>query len=550
MHGGAAANIGRLDWLNGIWSFWNKSAAPFESAMDGTFTTADANYLPAAAVVNRPANGLWLEGWVGNAAGNPDKSQAFRYRLQYDIGGNSRFVSFEVNFLTGVLTASHGASSDPLQNQRVTWTTATAIGTANFHFGWWLEWNSSGVPTVTPSITREDGTTWTGAGQSLATSPSPPGELRAVHIVVDNICVEALQISQLPARPVTAAERTLTGTWTKGATLGVPGFPMLTFPKVSGDAWSVITDIARATLSTVELDRSGFVRWQDYTRWAETPTIPAVTVSSAREIAGLTVSDEIDACRNDISVRWHSWVGHTYELAGIEDKPAAAIAVPAGTTLVRSMPITEDRYDPTNPMISADLNGFGNLIIRTTASTTAPVVRGGAEFSIRRDGGTVYLTVRNRTTSTFYYHACNLVAPKPAGNTPVTALAVERDAPSQGAYGVQSYEHDGTPWVQYAEDAENLAGALLKASAVPSPQLQSVEILPDPRIDLGDVVRVVDTTGAALDTLAWVVGIRTEGSGTSVRQTLTLRGAKNNGMPTDTGLTPDPPTRPGAPPPA
>ncbi|MYW68764.1 hypothetical protein GTY65_32500 [Streptomyces sp. SID8379] len=66
---------------------------------------------------------------------------------------------------------------------------------------------------------------------------------------------------------------------------------------------------------------------------------------------------------------------------------------------------------------------------------------------------------------------------------------------------------------------------MLDAGRFPVPVLGEVEVLHDPRIQLGDVVRVVDVTGAELDTLAWVVGIRTTcQAGAAPQQTLTLRG--------------------------
>ncbi|MEV7278110.1 hypothetical protein [Streptomyces sp. NPDC093111] len=551
MHGGASPTVGNLDRLSGLWTFWTKNGAPFESAMNGTFSTAEATYRPAVATVNRTADGLWLEGWANTTFSNPNTDQVLRYKLQYDTGTDSRYVAVDVNFLSGTLTASHGANADPALNQRVTWTTSTITGPGTYHFGWWLRWSSTGVPTIAPVVTKSGGTAWVGADQSLSTTPSPPGELRTVNLVVTNLRIEAMQISQLTAKPATDAERTLTGTWSKGATLGTPAFPMAAFPSVSGDTWSVLTDIARATLSTIEIDRDGFVRWQDFTRWAAEPTAPVLTISSARELGSLTVTEEIDACRNDVTVRWQNWAGHDYEPDGITDTPASPIAVAAGASITRSMPMSEDRYDPTNPVVTSDILNYGRLVIRTTASATAPVVHGAAEFSVRRDGGMAHLTIRNRSTATFYYHASSLTAVKPSQSTgtPVISVAVERDIASQAAYGVQSYTHEGSPWIQDASTGTEVARALIRAGAYPSPQLQNVEVLPDPRIDLGDLVRVADTTGAQLDTFAWVVGVRTEGSGTAVRQTLALRGAKGTGAPTDTGLVPDPPTRPGASPP-
>lgn len=550
MHGGAAPSIGALRDFKGLWNYWQKRAAPFESVADATYVTLEANYYPATATINRSLYGLWLEGWVNNSTGDQAKDQTVRYRLTYNTGSGYRYVALDANFYTGRLTASHGSNWDPALNQQVTWNFSMGpVGT--FHLGWWLKWSSTGVPTMVPVITRPDKSVIVGGEGILGSTPSPPGELGSINLVLTNIRAEALQISWHAARPATDAERTLTGTWTKGATLGEPSFPMATFPRVSGDAWSVITEIARATLSTVEFDRDGFVRWRDYTRWATVPTQAQLTVSSARELASLAVTEEIDACRNDVTVKWQDWAGYDYELLGISDIPSQPITVQAQGLIRRAIPISEDRFDPLPPTLSDNFDGLGNLVIRSGALTTSPVVRGAAEFQVRRDGGTVYLTVYNRTNTTFVYHGCTMVAVRPATNTgsPVTALATERDTASQSAYGVQYYEHDGTPWIQYGGTATSVAKALLAASAFPSPQLQSVEVLPDPRIELGDVVRVVDTTGAQLDTLAWVVGIRTEGSGVSVRQTLTLRGAKSNGTPADSGLTPDPPTRPGAPPP-
>ncbi|MFD9068647.1 hypothetical protein [Streptomyces lasiicapitis] len=79
--------------------------------------------------------------------------------------------------------------------------------------------------------------------------------------------------------------------------------------------------------------------------------------------------------------------------------------------------------------------------------------------------------------------------------------------------------------------------------------LDAVEVLHDPRIQLGDVVRVVDRAGAELNTLAWVVGLRTTcAAGGVPQQTLTLRGTSYNGVPVDAGLTPDGPVDTGAPP--
>ncbi|MFG3036854.1 hypothetical protein ACGFYZ_08120 [Streptomyces sp. NPDC048330] len=556
MHGGAAPSIGELRSLSGVWNDWTQSAAPFESCADATYlSTPSANYGPVATAVNRAiGDGLWLEGWVNTEGGSSTTDKTVRYRLEYETQTNNtsdhRFLGLEINFTTGVITASHGTSFDPALNQRVTWTPSFLTGNSGVHhFGWWVEWSSTGVPTVVPYISRSAAAWWYGGNGVLGTTPSPPGDLYAINLGLTNIRAEAMQVSKMKTRPATHAERTLEGTWIKGGTLGKPDFQLASIPKVSGDSWSVITEIAKKTLSTVEFDRDGFFRMQGYSRWATAPSTPAVTVSSARELASLTVSEEIDACRNDVTVKWANYGGHDYEYVGVKDENV--IAIPSGFTTIRSLPISEDRYDCDAPSLHTSLEGIGLIVLRTGTLVTSPIARGVAEWEVRRDGGQTRLSILNRGPSTIYYYGAVLDADRDDSSTktPATSVSVARDIASQVAYGVQAYEHDATPWVQFPNDATELADALLKAAAFPAPLLQSVEILPDPRIDLGDVVRVVDSTGAALDTLAWVVGVRTEGSDAAVTQTLTLRGAQTNGTPKDQGLFPDPPTRPGAPPP-
>ncbi|MFJ2783678.1 MULTISPECIES: hypothetical protein [unclassified Streptomyces] len=559
LHGGAAPSIGQLRDLTGSWRDWSKSSAPFESCADATYlSTPTANYRAAVATVNRPAgDGLWLEGWVNTVGGSTSTAKTIRYRLEYDVTPNSgaavdhRFLSLEINFTTGTLTVSHGTSFDPALNQRMTWPSTLATTPGTFHFGWWVQWNSAGAPMVTPQITQSATSSWAGGTATLSATPSPPGELFAVNLALSNLRAEAMQVSQLTARPEGYPARTLEGTWTKGATLGAPAFQLLSIPQVSGDAWSVITEIAKRTLATVEFDRDGFFRMQGYTRWANAPSAAAVTVSSARELGSLTVSEEIDACRNEIAVKWSNYGGHDYEFLGAKDDPVVPVAIPAGATLTRTVPTDEDRYDTDIPDLHGDLAGIGIMVLRTTASATAPYARGVAEWSVQRIDGATRLVIRNRGNATIHYHGAVLDADRDstAARTPAPSIAAARSLTSQSAYGVQTYQHDAGPWIQTPADATALANALLAAAAFPAPLLQRLEILPDPRIDLGDVVRVIDTTGAQLDTLAWVVGNRTEGSGEFVRQVLTLRGAQSPGPPVDAGLKPDPPTRPGAPPP-
>ncbi|MFB6557200.1 hypothetical protein, partial [Streptomyces sp. NPDC056405] len=96
---------------------------------------------------------------------------------------------------------------------------------------------------------------------------------------------ESLQLSQLAKRPSTLEDIAQIGTWAKTATLDVPEMPIRVIPAVSGSAWDVITQLAKATLSTAGFDADGRFRWRSRSRWSTVPTKADVTVTAHRELA-------------------------------------------------------------------------------------------------------------------------------------------------------------------------------------------------------------------------------------------------------------------------
>ncbi|MFJ1640809.1 hypothetical protein [Streptomyces sp. NPDC088256] len=534
--------------------FWPKRAAPFESAIEGGFDyLTTATYVPALLPVTRRSDGLWYEVWT-DTTGNLFSEQIIQFQSTWEAfaGAAPYYTTIRVNFTTGSIVAYNGTNSDPTKNGSVSWTWNPLKIPGRFHIAMWLTLPTTGVLSVVPVITTSDNNPRALTAGTFGASPLPAGAMVNTSFGVQNMRAECFQVSQLYAQPSTFSEVTQEGTWKRTASLDVPLFQLRSIPNVSGSAWDVITEIARATMATAEFDSNGYFRWRNHTRWTTAPTTPDLTVTSKRELGKLTVTEEIDACRNHCTVKWENWarVG-----AGgpwvVEDRPSP-IAVAAGATLTRTIGVDDDMLDPRAPR-TATTDGIGSpnrLAIRASESTTSAAVIGAAEVQVTRAGGIVTLTVRNRGPVTFYYHGASLLSliPSPSSE-PVPSLWSAWNTNSQALYGVQTYEHDVKGWVQDGSGGRTLAEALRNAGSFPPPLLQQVEILPDPRIELGDVVRVVDTTGAQLQTLAWVIGNRVSGSGSGITQALTLRGTTTNGTPSDTGLTPDPPTRPGAPPP-
>ncbi|MBC3987825.1 hypothetical protein H8N00_02655 [Streptomyces sp. AC563] len=553
MHGGAAADIGYLESLSGDWSRWSKGRAPWECAVQGASAgTTKATYIPETRTVNRSTDGLWYEVWLDNTdvvSGDRSIDLTITWSTADAV---ARYTTMRVDFAASTVVGYCGTNTDPTKNPAAKWTVTDLGGQrGRWHVGMWLTFATSGAPTFAGHITYPDGRALDLAPGTPVGAAVPAGCIANIALRIGGVRAEALQVAQLPRKPASADEATQHGRWAKTAVLDAPDIPLRVIPAVSGTAWDAITAIAKATVSTAEFDARGVFRWRTHSRWATAPTKEDLTVTSRREIASLTIAEEIDACRNHIAVKWANWqrvkadvLREMQAVNAVELKPGASSAI--------AFTVGDGEYDTPPPATWDDV--LTNVVRFTSGNTdNAPVVHGAVEVSTRRENGAVVLGMRNRSTSSVWLRgktltglSVSMAAPAlGSGAAPADHWSMSWNATSQRAYGVQSFDHDPNGWVQDSGSADRLATALRIAGQYPAPVLTSVEVLADPRIRLGDVVRVEDTTGADLDTLAWVVGIRTEGSPEGVRQTLTLRGTAFNGLPADEGLTPDPPVAPG-----
>lgn len=173
--------------------------------------------------MTRRSDGLWFEFWA-NTTGNTGADQVTRLHTQWQSSGNAaHYVTTEVNFTTGRLTAWSGTNSDWTKNQALQWTWNPLTNRGTFHIGWWLTWSTTGVPSLSPVVTpaAAGAPTFFGEG-SFATTPAPPGALYTVMLGVQNCRAEGFQISQRPNKPATLAETTQAGTWKRTAALDLP----------------------------------------------------------------------------------------------------------------------------------------------------------------------------------------------------------------------------------------------------------------------------------------------------------------------------------------
>ncbi|GAA3770617.1 hypothetical protein [Streptomyces chiangmaiensis] len=567
LHGGFATSYGTPEDLPDPRHYtWSRTGAPHEMALvprglppgDSGVTVS---WFPRSRVTV-PGSRMLIEAWVNTAIGIGD---SVRLELELNRTGNyTGTLSLDINFSKGTVTVWSLSTDPAVPGSGLTWSgNATAMKTQRgvWHIGAYVDvftaTNGQALPAFVPMLTGPDGATWTGVGGTFTATngPQPVSELRKIRLVT-TMATEGVQVtSGLTAAP-TAAEFSQAGTWTKTAELDEAIMPLRTIPKVSGSQWDAIGQIAKASLSTAEIDERGRFKWRNFTRFATVPTTADLTLTSIRDIAALTVTEEIDACRNFCVQPAKDWSA-VRTVSGDVVVDTAVRMIPRTGSLTISYTFGEDELDIGPPDTDDDSVETPGSSFRVAAqhAAGAPAVKGAVEAQIRREDGTIVLRLTNRTSQDLYTvtktgePSVRIVPIKP-DRDPVERQAVSyvSGSDSERFYGRQEFYGDSSDWVQDLGAARQLADAMRAAGELPVPVLGDVQVLYDPRIQLGDVVRVQDTTGAVLDTLAWVVGITTtRAADGGVQQSLSLRGVSANGVPADADLTPDVPALPPVP---
>jgi hypothetical protein len=537
MHGGFTPDIGFYrDHISNSHSY-SRSRAPWEIAAVSGSNPYTVRWDPRTRTTV-PGSGLLVEAWV-DARTVPATGGRVQLALFYQADSATNHVRVVFDFSTDTVsvgTDSTSATITPAELGRrgiyhvgVYWSFTDTRPTAYYYL--------SGEPVIGGFYERNMG--------ERASLPSGGSQLNYVELV-SGMPVEAVQVSTRSGR-LTAAE--FDPPWTRGAVLDDVTSQLLAVPPTQGSAWEVITAVARAEQATAEFDEHGIFRYRNNRRFTN-PGNPVLTVTSAREIASLRVSEAIDSVRNVVDVPYS-----TYRMGTPATKftdTAVRSVSPFGSF---SLPIDYDvsEYDCPPPVVYATTAPTGSRVRFATQTSGTVGVHGAIETTAERDGNRLWLTFRNRTGNTLYLVTSTgtpslVIASIQLGTDSPTRTSVRRvNTTSRDLYRAQVYQVPSSPWIQSSSTASSIGDYLLAVGAQPLPILGDVEILPDPRIQLGDLVRVIDQVGATLSTPAWVVGIRTTGDDTGqVRQILTLRATTTAGTPTDTGLYPDPPIDPDA----
>ncbi|MFF3767230.1 hypothetical protein ACFYYR_24490 [Streptomyces sp. NPDC001922] len=556
LHGGFNASYGQPETVPAPSAYdWVREGAPFEMALMPKEAGLTVSWMPRSRFV-LPGSIFQVECWVNTALSRGSKLEL---KTVFDRSAGAS------GHLTAVFDTSSGAvtiTSGTVGGTSGTWTwnfPKLASAKGRWHLGFMADATGTGtsvIPSFQPRLTAPDGGYLVGGKSASSTNTNaaqPQSELNRVDVITD-MAVECVQVTDriwTDTAGYPAEEWEQRGRWSKGAALDEAALPLYDVPKVSGSLWEAITEIARASMSTAEFDEFGVFRWRGPKRFQTTPTEPDLTLTTLRDIASLTVGEEIDACRNYCEQPYKDWSKVTSVLGTVVDDPTKWEIPPGGSREV-SYAVAEDENDFGPPVVDDDVTPIkgGSKVRFGTAVTGGKAVKGAVTVSTRRQGPLVILRFTNRGTAAVWTvtkdgkGSVHLETIK-SGAEPKQRSYAWFNTDSQKYYGKQQYLAEASDWVQDRPSASDLSFAMLDAGRYPMPLLGEVEVLHDPRVQLGDAVRVVDSAGAALDTLAWVVGIRTTATaGSAPQQVLTLRGASWTSPPRDEGLVPDPPLDP------
>ncbi|MEU3464141.1 hypothetical protein ABZ721_29820 [Streptomyces sp. NPDC006733] len=559
LHGGVNSAFGQPETVPDPGQYtWVRDGAPYTMALRPRNRRLSMSWTPRSRLLT-PSTDRWLVETHVNSGSGPGDTVELRLRLDRR-GAGWGYLSFVVDFAEGKVYAQSGTEGGASWRFSWRWDVLSRLKGA-WHFGMVVTPAAAAggtTPSVQPMLVGPDGVRLTG-GVGTFVDPSaaqPDAELSSVELITD-MATEAVQLTTRVPESFASADFAQHGVITRSVELDDPVLPLLTLPRVSGSQWEAISEIARVSMSTAEFDEYGVFRWRNYLRLSRPPTTPDLTVTSLREIAGLTVSEEMDACRNYCEQPYQDLTGLKFDFSD-EFSPEGVLQIPPGHSVDVPYPVPEEGfevgppvpYDDAAPLTGGSRVRFGDAYVKDVSGGTA--VKGAVLVSVRRVATNMVLRFTNRGSKTLWTTTKDgkpsiVVAPLKVDGAPAQYSRASWNTDSQKYYGLQQYAASGAEWVQDGATAQKLANTLRDVGSFPVPTLSEVEVLYDPRVQLGDVVRVVDGTGAELDTLAYVIGIRTSAApGTPVQQTLTLRGTSYNGTPYDFWLAADPPTDPDA----
>lgn len=319
----------------------------------------------------------------------------------------------------------------------------------------------------------------------------------------------------------------------------------------AADAFELLKEIVAAESGTFTFTGPGVATFWNRQHWQNANTT-ARTLTTTQSVLDLTTVEAAARTRNRIRVSTQPLsitpAGIIWQDSGSPHRVPPKGTLPLWADLGQDMAYEVDTSGTVIPSGGATVNGqsgyraarkadgtggeVSNLAMEiepfvSTIKTTFTnpnsfeawlVSPAGAGFPSSSDGQDAPTLVGRRVTRTPAQLDTSTVDPQTVADNIVEAVLPKLDPADE-----RVYEAPSTPWRQNAADAQSMADDLLRALHRQMPQVQDVQIIADPSLELGDRVRLQDKDGLQLDEDFFIVGITTRMDSSGMTQSLTLR---------------------------
>ena len=293
------------------------------------------------------------------------------------------------------------------------------------------------------------------------------------------------------------------------------------------DEWALINSVAEGEHAAVYFDQLGYPHYR--TGVSNVTTAGRAVVRSVTTTNAVTTIDyiaNISQIANDITVAWSEPDRVTD--AQIFAPSAPVMIVARGTTTIRFK-------SPGQIFLNENINvniGAGNTSADGTG-TVIPLTQFVGNLVVDADGFGGVLTVENLSFSQVW-----LVDASGNNTLNVTASIIRSgsggssinytNASSIRAHKSQPMSLGSSPWRQTEGASSTLAVRLLSELSEIIPVLKNVQIVGDPRLQIGDRIRITDLTALGVDDTYRISGLsQNVSSGGAYTCSLVARGSRN-----------------------
>lgn len=320
--------------------------------------------------------------------------------------------------------------------------------------------------------------------------------------------------------PVTAADPWVIENFTPSAFIDKSDNTMDACPVIGDaeDVWSVLSAIAEAEFAAVYFDADGHPHFRNTRSDVSTAGQTVVRSLTARSaLKDLAYESNVAQVVNVVSVPYAPVVAYVNQLAY---SAPGAIFVPPKTELEVSAQLTGPvlALFPATYDANTLANGTG-----TDVTATLSVALGSTKFGVKAfidnpNDFAVWMVDTSGQPSLKLF--ATWVGPDQTPSAPVTL----QDDASIRRHRQQPLTVNTSVWRQRQDVAGTLATKLLSDLRSPHPTITHVPIVGDPRLELGDRVRLVDVNGLGVDGTYRITGLVNEASSRGgYEQDLTVR---------------------------